>query len=115
MATELFRLSNGDDCTVSFSMVDIDGVPIAINEAIDFEIQYYTTSQFVYTASRVDGVLSDNCSIEGEDIVVYIDRFNWYKLGRAYIKISLSWVDEHFPDGKKTVSNEPCYSQIKVV
>jgi len=115
MAEEIFELNNGDDCTSILTPLDKDGVSIAGNPDVDFEVWYYTIPQYIYKAYRIDGVLSDNCSIDGDTIRIYIDRFNWGKLGRAYIRVFLAWVDPAFPDGKRKSSSKQKYSKIKVI
>lgn len=112
--TESINLHNMDDCTTVVLIKDKDGIPVAPYSNIDFKITYYTTPQYEYEASRINGVLSNNCSISGDYIYVYIDGFDWGKLGRAYMKISVGWVNEHFPDGKENVS-VVCLSAINVI
>lgn len=116
---EIYELNNGDDCTTILTINDSDGIPVIndmeTNLDIDFEIWYYTVQDFVYKASRVDGVCSSNCSVEGNNINVYIDHFCWGKKARAYVRVFLAWPDSNFPDGKKKISSKPTYSKLKIV
>jgi len=96
------EVCNKSDFIITLSLVDKDSVVIPYNE-IDWEVWYYTHIQFPYKVTHRNGVLSPNAEIDGNNIIIRVNAFDFVIKGNVYRKGFASFVDAKFPDGKADV------------
>lgn len=63
-----------------------------------WKIELYVDAAKKFTAERQEGELR-NCSIEGENILVYIDGFDWGARGAVIQETTVYFPNQHFADG----------------
>lgn len=93
------NICNKCDFTITLALVDKDNVVIPYNE-IDWEIWYYTNINFPYKVTHKNGVLSNNAEIIGNNVVIYVNGFDWNIKGRVYRRAFASFIDIKFADGR---------------
>jgi len=107
-------INNGDDFKIILKIKGKDGVVIPYNE-IYWVAHYYTTEKKILRVSGMNGVLSDNCEIIGEEVHVYVDGFDWEFKGRIYRRVYVSFEEEKFKDGVASFSTAPVAINYKII
>jgi hypothetical protein len=100
------NICNKSDFIITVSLVDKDGIVIPYSE-IDWEIWYYTNINFPYKVTHKNGVLSSNAEIVDNNVVIYVNGYDWGVLGGVYRRAFCSFPDAHFIDGKADICSEP--------
>lgn len=96
------EICNKTDFCISLKITDNDGVVIPYLTT-DWKVEYWTTKNAIMTASCSGGVLSSNAKIDGDNLNIYVNGFDWKAKGAIRRHISLSLPDNNYPDGKADV------------
>ena len=75
------EIQNGTDFILTFQIKDKDGLVIPYTQ-VDWEVCYFTSPKYMLKASCTNGVLSSGCEVDGDDVKVYVNNFNWGCLGQ---------------------------------
>ncbi len=98
------KAANKSDIVIKATILTETG---SVLSYIDYswKIELYVDARNKFTASRQDGVLS-NCSIEGDNILVYIDGFDWGVRGAVTQETTVYFPNQHFEDGNMKSQNK---------
>lgn len=111
----MIEIENKTDFITTFTIVDKDDVVIPYLE-VDWVFQLYTTLNRRFEVRCKDGVLSDNAEIQGNDVVCYVNGFDFGCKGDLYSRSYVRFPHPKFADKHMDLSSTPeIVPNVKIV